>query len=111
MCARSQTPPPFICTVGELTPGQWFHDPNGETWMVLGDQPRTNDSTMVINTGNGNGKLNPFGMSNDELKGKITPMYNSIRLGTDRDGRLYASTYLNDWYDYYTPEDEPVTLS
>ncbi len=116
MCARTNTPPALVCTLGDLKPGQQFHDPNGETWMVLapmtpqdyrvqfeesGTQVR---DTMVVNIGNG--PTNPFGMKADELKGLVTPMYASTRLGHDHAGRLYSSTKLNDWY--YTPDPVPA---
>ncbi len=97
MCARTGTVPALECTVGDLQPGQWFHDPNGETWMVtslLGDF----QDAVVVNTGNG--PTNPFGMQGDELKGRVTPYRADTKLGRDRDGRLYASTALNDWYLY-----------
>lgn len=109
MCQRTGTPPALVCTVGDLLPGAEYHDPNGETWMVL-NLPRTAEDTIVVNTGNRRGgNPNTFGnaLNNDELKGLVTAVRSNLRLGYDRDGRFYASTFLNGWY---CEPDEAVDL-
>ena len=108
MCQATGKPPAFEKTLTELKPGEWFHDPNGETWMVINlpGFDRSLGDTMVANIGNGSG--NNFGnaLQNDELKGKVTPMRGDTRLGYDHRQRLYASTFLNDWY-YDAPTPTP----
>lgn len=105
MCVATGTPPTFVCTVGDLKAGQTYHDPNGETWMVV-DIKRSQltgfDSTdvMVVNLGNAQGGYNPYGRNGDEYAGKVVAVYGDVKLGHDHKGRLYASTFLNDWYDY-----------
>lgn len=105
MCAVTGTPPSLVCVVGDLLPGAEFSMPDGERWMVLG-LPKTADSVMVVNIGNG--EYNPYGRRADELKGIVTPFYKEVCLGHDHKGRLYASTRLNDWYDYSEPAPAPV---
>ena len=111
MCERTGIPPLIACTVGDLIPGYEYHDSNGETWMVT--TRSTEDSTTVVNVGNG--PYNTFGnaMKGNELKGTLTEVYNSLRLGYDDRGRLYASTALNGWYyepTAATPEEERGSL-
>lgn len=101
MCAVTGKPPAQVCTLGDLARGAWFHDPNGETWQVI-DLPLATglypDSVMVVNIGNGAGNRFGNAMTNDELRGIVTPMYRDLKLGYDHAGRLYSSTFLNGWY-------------
>lgn len=62
----------FACTVGDLAPGRVYRDPEGRTYMVTdaGSVVRLDDGTL---------------QAIDE----------ALRLGYDREGRLYASRRLN----------------
>lgn len=104
MCEVTNTPPALACQVGDLKPGQQFHDPNGETWMVLGmpdglDNYDAEEDTLVVNLGNGPGNRFGNALTNNEFKGRVTPVRNNLKLGYDHKGTLYTSTYLNGWYD------------
>jgi len=109
MCAATGKPPAFVCTVGELKVGQEFHTPDGETWMVISTYgiPSLTTDVMVVNLGNARGGYNRYGRNGDELKGQISLYHGDVKLGHDHKGRLYASTYLNNWYDPTpTPEEQ-----
>ncbi|HYT89470.1 MAG TPA: hypothetical protein VEL76_12260 [Gemmataceae bacterium] len=87
MCIATNRPPTLVCTIGDLFAGASYHDPDGDTFVVT-DRARDADSTTVVNL----------------RTGRVTPVYSDVKLGRDEKGRLYASTYLNDWYC-----DAPVT--
>lgn len=120
MCVRTGKVPAFECCVGDLKPGQEYHDPNGERWMVL-DLPKVcpisgPNSVMVVNIGNAGGGYNPYGRQNDEYKGSVRQVYEDVKLGRDEKGRLYASTALNEWNLYpedlaQAPADSQVSLA
>ena len=114
MCTKTSTPPTIACFLADLKPGQQFHDPNGETWMVIRVPDLWQDTLPVVDPEEdvlvvniGNGATNPYGLRNDELKGTITPMRYDLKLGYDHKGRLYTSTLLNEWNLY--PGDLPET--
>lgn len=101
MCATTRTAPTLICTVGDLKPGNTYHDPNGQTWMLTNlpaPQNVSPDSVMVVNVSWGSWRS----------MGTVTPVYADVKLGQDERGRLYASTYLNDWYDPAPAADNPI---
>ena len=87
MCVRTNTPPALAGTIGDLPPGTEYHLPNGDRFMVLALPPCADYSATVVNL----------------RTGRITPVYSATKLGYDEKGRLYTSTYLNDWY-YDAPE-------
>lgn len=72
----------LVCTVGDLKPGQKYRDPDGQTWLVT-DLPAEagyqDTLTVVVNVETGHTKQ----------------VANGIKLGYDREGRLYAGRYLN----------------
>jgi hypothetical protein len=69
MCEATFRAPALVCTVGDLTPGSFFHGPSGENYIVLA-LARSADSTGVI----------------DVSSGRITPVYSDIKLGIEGAG-------------------------
>jgi hypothetical protein len=76
-----------VCTVGDLRPGEQYRTPDGNTQMVLNLAADRDGFVRVADT-----------------QGQVTSVANSIKLGTDRQGRLYASRYLN-------PQPAPLALA
>lgn len=67
-----------VCTVGDLTPGQNFRTQDGGSLMVVDLPPTKEDRVYTVNTDGHVGEVNA-----------------NIKLGRDRQGRLYASRFLN----------------
>ena len=80
-----------VCQVGDLTPGQRYRDPEGNTWMVVQDFSDYDDSATVANL----------------RTGKLERVPNSINLGHDREGRFYAGRFINPVED----DNEKVNLA
>jgi hypothetical protein len=80
MCQATRTPPALACTIADLVPGDFYHNSDGDTFIILA-LTRTADSTMVVNA----------------RTGQVTPVYSDVKLGYDERGRLYSSRALNGW--------------
>ena len=72
----------LVCQVGDLTNGDQYRTPEGNTMLVLHDPVHDDED----------GYRPVACMQN----GVILRVSNSIKLGRDRAGRLYASRSLND---------------
>lgn len=70
-----------VCQVGDLKPGQQYRMPEGETRIMT----------------DGDAGMDGYSLTVCLETGKVHNTNNSIKLGTDRRGRLYASRSLNDW--------------
>ncbi len=78
MCYATDYKVQFLCTVGDLTPGQRYRLPNGGEVMVVNTE-RVNGTTRVV----------------DLATGEITLVDDTVQLGHDRQDRLYAARRLN----------------
>lgn len=77
MCANVDGNKVQVCTVGDLTSGSTYRTPEGGDMLVT--DRRGAGKVVVVNT----------------ATGLTSEVDESIRLGTDRAGRLYASRFLN----------------
>lgn len=69
----------LVCQVGDLMAGQRFRTPEAVEYMVLSLPADFDSHTRVANI----------------MTGTVANINNSVKLGRDRQGRLYASRYLN----------------
>lgn len=69
-----------VCKVGDLKPGQRFRDPDGNEFLIA-------DGFLIVNVATGAVVSTLDWVGNGYRK--------DVRLGTDRQGRLYASRFLN----------------
>ena len=82
MCITTNAAPVEVCTLGEMVPGGRFYLPGSGNFLVT-NQPRTPDSTTVVNV----------------YTGRVSLMYSDTKMAFNGDGNLYASAGLNGWYD------------
>lgn len=74
-------PVEFACTVADLAPGRLYRDPDGKTFMVTSGVPGSSyDGSITV-------------VRLDD--GVLIEIRSDLRLGYDREGRLYASRRLN----------------
>lgn len=78
----------LVCQVGDLKLGDQYRTPEGETRIMTDGTTGMDGYSLVVCL----------------ETGKVHNVNNSIKLGTDRRGRLYASRSLNPT----TPKADPV---
>ena len=81
----------LVCTVGDLYAGRQYRTPDGQTMLVTDAGNADSPGLEAICESLGEGQTLVINLRT----GEFDKVSNSVKLGKDREGRLYASRFLN----------------